>query len=277
MYARYHVHVTKGALWLYFAENALKQIVDANVSQDSAASLFGSDAHRHFCDRVLANSFAYIESEHATIVECAQTPGHESEQRAAFGRLLHTVQDFYAHSNYVDLWLALRSPRETQATPVPTPVPALANGPEPLATHSTRVYPTEAQRETATLPGQAGSTDFTTGHKVDTLAEPPPTNTLPINALDSAILNHPDLHIGEWVPWRDIIFYVPLLGDLARRVWLPADSHEAMHLDSPERGPRFDYAMETARQRTLAEYRRVVDALHAVGGPVAVERFHSAG
>jgi hypothetical protein len=29
--------------------------------------------------------------------------------RSAFGRLTHTVQDFYAHSNYIDLWLSLHT------------------------------------------------------------------------------------------------------------------------------------------------------------------------
>jgi hypothetical protein len=41
---------------------------------------------------------------------------------AAFGRLTHTAQDFYAHSNYIDLWLA----RQTDgAIPTPSEVDAL--------------------------------------------------------------------------------------------------------------------------------------------------------
>ncbi len=66
--------------------------------------------------------------------------------------------------------------------------------------------------------------------------------------------------------WRDIIYCIPLLGDLARRIWVPVDSHEAMHLDSPERGPQFVYALEAARQRTDLEYNRAVGTIAKVGG-----------
>jgi hypothetical protein len=59
-----------------------------------------------------------------------------------------------------------------------------------------------------------------------------------------------------------------------RRIWLPADSHEALHLDSPVRGERFYWAMALARQRTLIEYQRAVDAVAQVAGWEAVARFH---
>jgi hypothetical protein len=62
---------------------------------------------------------------------------------SAFGRLTHAVQDFYAHSNYVDLWLACQS---DSAVPTPAKIdpvePNLINTP---ALRSGRVYlPLEA-------------------------------------------------------------------------------------------------------------------------------------
>ena len=212
MQAQYHVAMTKAALGDYFNYDALEQVVSANVSQDSLASIFGGEPYRHFCDRMLENSFRYIEREFQTIASLARKTGEPNEQRAAFGRLLHTVQDFYAHSNYIDLWLSHYQ-------------------------------------------------------------QPPRPGTPQIEALDHAILHHPDLRIGEWVPWRDLIYYIPVLGDLTRAVWVPVGSHEAMHLDSPDRGPRFTYAIETARRRTLLEYRRVIDTIRQAGGDDAIARF----
>jgi hypothetical protein len=74
-----------------------------------------------------------------------------------------------------------------------------------------------------------------------------------------------------------MIDYVPLLGALARSIWVPADSHEAIHLDSPDRGPQFVYALAAARQRTAQEYHRAVETIVKAGGQDAVERFHSVG
>jgi hypothetical protein len=207
MQAQYHIDMTKVALAGRFADDALAEIVAANVGQDSLWSVLGAEPHRHFCDPVLARSLAYIEEEHQLIGELAQQEDAESQQRAAFGRLLHTVQDFYAHSNYVDLWLAGE-----------------------------------------VFQGPAGL---------------PPSG-----------LSHPQLRIGDWVWWRDLVFYVPVAGPLVRRCWAPANSHEAMNLDSPARGPRFGWAVALARQRTELEYRRVARTIRALGGRAALARFH---
>ncbi len=208
MYGRYHAQATRQILGNVFDTRALRQIIAANVWQDSLQGLFGADPHRHFCDPHLARSWAYVEEEHARIVDLVGQPDAGTRQRAAFGRLLHTVQDFYAHTNYVDLWLARM------------------------------------------------------GWSRD------------IDGLDAELVVSPELRVGEWVFWRDSLYYIPLVGSLLRRVWLPAGSHEAMNLDSPAQGPRFALALEAARQRTLVEYRRVVAAIAAAGGQAAVLAFH---
>jgi hypothetical protein len=130
--------------------------------------------------------------------------------------LLHTVQDFYAHTNYVALWVA----------------------------ESCIVKENEVKENSV------------------------------VDGLDPHILSHPNLQIAQWISWREPFYYVPLLGRLLRRLWLPASSHEAIHLDSPSRGDYFHLAMAMARQRTLAEYAKAVAAIREVGGQAAVARFH---
>ena len=105
MLAQYHITTTRQVLGDQFDATALRQVLRANISQDSWWSLLGPEAERHFCDPNIAHSWRYVEAEHATIAQLATTPGQENRQRQALGRLLHTVQDFYAHTNYVTLWL----------------------------------------------------------------------------------------------------------------------------------------------------------------------------
>lgn len=108
MLGRYHIEITKRSLGDFFPSASLREIARANVGQDSLPSLFGAQAHRHVCDCSVEDSLAYIEEEHTHLAALTLTTGGEAKQRAALGRLLHTVQDFYAHTNYVALWLAAR-------------------------------------------------------------------------------------------------------------------------------------------------------------------------
>jgi hypothetical protein len=110
MLSRYHIEITKNSLENFFTPASFREITRANVRQDSFASLFGIDARRHVCDCTVAESLAYVEEEHQRIAELAYVSTGAAQQRAALGRLLHTVQDFYAHTNYVSLWLAERRP-----------------------------------------------------------------------------------------------------------------------------------------------------------------------
>ena len=47
----------------------------------------------------------YLETQRALTLSALQNDDLPAAW-SAFGRLLHTAQDFYAHSNYVDLWLS---------------------------------------------------------------------------------------------------------------------------------------------------------------------------
>lgn len=221
MLSRYHIEITKRSLGAFFTFSSLRDITHANVAQDSIASLFGVEARRHVCDCTVGESLAYIAEEHALIVELSQQPGTESKQRAALGRLLHTAQDFYAHTNYVAIWAA------TQGQDV------LQKGLDALG--------------------------------VDGLGT---------NAIDPTLFSHPALQIAEWVSWREPLYYIPGLGALLRRFWLPTSSHEAINLDSPKQGVYFYLAMAIARQRTLKEYSFAVAKIREVAGMEAVARFH---
>lgn len=213
MLSQYHVEITNRSIGSFFSPAALREIVGANVGQDSLRSLFGAEPHRHVCDCTLTQSLTYVDGEHARIADLSQAPDGVREQRAAFGRLLHTVQDFYAHTNYVALWLA-----------------------------------------------ETGGAE-----RIDTAA---------IKGLDPQILAHPSLRIAQWVAWRDPFYYLPLVGNVMRRFWLPEESHEAIHLDSPDRGSLFPLALRVACQHTLVEYWRAVKAIGEHGDKGALARFH---
>lgn len=214
MEKRYHIQLLTEALGTYFDDHALQQIIEANLAQDTLRYQLGAHPHYHFDNSEIAKSLAYVDQEHRQIITLATTDRPSAAQRAAFGRLTHTVHDFYAHSNYVDLWLA-------------------RNG------------------------GLANSTADQ------------------IDGLDDTLLNHPQLQTGSFKLWFDLLYYTPAIGPFLRKHYLRPGSHEAMNLDTPDRGPKFHYAMIAARQRTLYEYNRAANALIAAGGAEALYRFTS--
>ena len=134
-----HVEMLHLALDEKFSSRALKRIIQANLYQDLPHGQFGHPEY-HFDDNAFEKSYAYIEEQRALTVSSLRAhdaPGAWS----AFGRLTHTSQDFYSHSNYIDLWL---SSQPNGSTPAPTEI-------EPLdptllksqALHSGRVYRAE--------------------------------------------------------------------------------------------------------------------------------------
>jgi hypothetical protein len=102
MESQYHVQLLTEAVGSYFSPHALEEVIAANLGQDALRYQLGAYPHFHFDNSEFTRSLAYVDEEHARIgaSQVAQA------QRAAFGRLTHAVHDFYAHSNYVDLWLA---------------------------------------------------------------------------------------------------------------------------------------------------------------------------
>jgi len=109
-----HKEIIRRALGETFSRRALNAIIAANLDQDILAAQFGHDEF-HFGNNNFDGSRAYIE-EQRSLVRPALEKGKASSAWKAFGRLTHTAQDFYAHTNYVDLWLVCQ-PNGMQPAP----------------------------------------------------------------------------------------------------------------------------------------------------------------
>jgi hypothetical protein len=107
MLQKYHVEILQKALGDIFGPAALAKIIQANVYQDRVSAQLGHDEY-HFDNNAFDKSYAYIEEQRSQVISTLQA-GNAMAARSAFGRLTHTVQDFYAHSNYIDLWLSLHT------------------------------------------------------------------------------------------------------------------------------------------------------------------------
>lgn len=119
MDAPYHRDILQKALGQRVSPRALTAITAANLGQDSLSGLMRPDFH--FDDSLFDQSLAYVE-------ECRRAAGRAVDPAAAwaaFGRLTHSVQDFYAHSNYVQLWADLQTlipgDKDTDRASLPPP------------------------------------------------------------------------------------------------------------------------------------------------------------
>jgi hypothetical protein len=133
MNAVYHRQILARAIGARISPRALAAITRANLNQDRPAGLFFHSEY-HFDENGIAQGLAYIEACRAGAVRAAVP----TQAWAAFGRLTHAAQDFYAHSNYVRLW-------EEQFDGRPLPEPRMLDGLDPrLLNHprlmSCRVY-----------------------------------------------------------------------------------------------------------------------------------------
>src|SRR5579859_476609 len=99
----------------------------ANLNQDSLRGLLRLELH--FDNSLFADGLAYIETMRATAA-AADKPQLAWD---AFGRLTHTAQDFYSHSNYVALWLERFAPGEW-------PAPVRIDGLDPHLLKHTRLF-----------------------------------------------------------------------------------------------------------------------------------------
>jgi hypothetical protein len=103
MKEKYHRAITEQALRPHFSSDSLESIVQANLRQDAIRYQFGYD-HFHYDNNSFAAADAYITEQRRAVIDALQNGADVSLARAAFGRLIHTAQDFYAHSNYTALW-----------------------------------------------------------------------------------------------------------------------------------------------------------------------------
>ena len=100
----FHIEMTRLAIGEQFSLKAFERIIEANLYQDRLLGQIGHDEY-HFDGNAFEESYAYVEKQRTLTVSSLMTNDALSAW-SAFGRLMHTVQDFYAHSNYIDLWLS---------------------------------------------------------------------------------------------------------------------------------------------------------------------------
>ncbi|MFT3890737.1 MAG: hypothetical protein QM730_03815 [Anaerolineales bacterium] len=119
-----------------FSPRAMAAIIQANVKQDRLAGQIGHDEF-HFDNNAFDKSYAYTEQQRALTISSLNKKDALAAW-SAFGRMTHTAQDFYAHSNYITLWV---SRYDGQALPPPPEVdpvdPSLLHSRE---LHSGKVY-----------------------------------------------------------------------------------------------------------------------------------------
>ena len=105
MLIQYHESITRTALSGHFSPRALEFILAANLNQDNLLTgQIGHDEY-HYDNNDISASDRYLKEQRSLTISALQDEQLPAAW-AAFGRLIHTAQDFYAHTNYVDLWLA---------------------------------------------------------------------------------------------------------------------------------------------------------------------------
>lgn len=133
MQARYHVQITRAAVGDRFSRIDFRRIVRANLSQDRLQYLV-FHPQLHFDGGALRDAQAYISQQRRLAVRRLLTHGDRAGALDAFGRLAHTRQDFYAHSNWVELWVAQHggldrvTPDDVEICLNPLAVPGLISG-----------------------------------------------------------------------------------------------------------------------------------------------------
>ena len=98
-----HKEMTREALSSKFSPRALEIIIAANRKQDSLRGQFGHDEF-HFDNNAIDKGNRYINEQRGFVLASLLSPGVLSAW-IAFGRLTHSAQDFYSHTNYISLWL----------------------------------------------------------------------------------------------------------------------------------------------------------------------------
>lgn len=104
MLSEYHIEICQYALESKFSARALETIIDANTAQDNLGGQIGHPEY-HFDDNAFDEAYAYLEEQRDIIMAVLSDRGNIDHAWEAFGRLTHAAQDFYSHSNYLELWV----------------------------------------------------------------------------------------------------------------------------------------------------------------------------
>lgn len=99
-----HVQMMHLALDGLVSPRALKRMIGANILVDAIWNQLGRH-ELHFDDNAFDGAYEFLSQQRGRIRPALES-GHPEAAWDAFGRLTHTAQDFYSHTNYVDLWTA---------------------------------------------------------------------------------------------------------------------------------------------------------------------------
>ncbi len=99
----HHIKMLQETLQTQVSQRAFDAITTANIQQDRLRGQIGHDEY-HFDNNAFQKSIRYMNEQRAIVLSTLMM-NHAAPAWSAFGRLTHTAQDFYAHSNYITLWL----------------------------------------------------------------------------------------------------------------------------------------------------------------------------
>jgi len=103
MKTKFHIEITEKVLKPYFSDEILRKIMTSNIKQDRLKFQIGHD-YIHFDGSAFSEGFEYI-SQQTRILYKSLEKGNIKQAWTSLGRILHSWQDFYSHSNYVYIWL----------------------------------------------------------------------------------------------------------------------------------------------------------------------------
>lgn len=104
MFTQYHRSITRDAIGDHFSASALEMILKSNTRQDNLAGQMGHPEF-HFDDSAFSPGNRYISTLREQIQETIRSGKNTDVSWDYFGKLTHACQDFYAHSNYINLWV----------------------------------------------------------------------------------------------------------------------------------------------------------------------------
>lgn len=131
MEAKYHRQMLTQVLQYYFNQPDLNTITRANLRQDWPRGQLHPEYH--FDNSAFAAGETFISQQRQAARRALSAKNREAAL-AALGRLLHARQDFYAHSNWVRLWVAQQGglsaclPEDIEICPNPLSQPDLVSG-----------------------------------------------------------------------------------------------------------------------------------------------------
>ena len=103
MKTKFHIEITRDVLNQYFNQDVPKNIIRSNILQDRLKNQFGHD-YIHFDSNAFIEGFEYISQQEKSLYQ-SLSAGDLEQAWKSLGRILHSWQDFYSHSNYVHIWL----------------------------------------------------------------------------------------------------------------------------------------------------------------------------